>query len=67
MNLYLVCHVCGEDAKVTEHGYYFCHKHKWLLKFDPEELEMVINLRLGGKSPKEIEAYYKGQLRLVEM
>lgn len=53
------CLVCGEDAKVNYYGYYFCRKHKWLRAFDPEELEMLVILRLEGNTPEEIEAYYK--------
>jgi len=54
-----VCLVCGRDAKANDYGYYFCGKHKWLLKFDPEAFEMVVIMRLEGKTPKQIEEFYR--------
>lgn len=56
------CLVCGEPARRIPYlGYYFCNAHKWLEQFDPEELEMVVILRLKGKTSKQIERYYKGK------
>lgn len=52
------CQVCGEPAIRGVYGNCFCDNHKWFFEFDPEELEMVIIMRLEGKSPKQIERYY---------
>ena len=56
------CLVCAEPATCDDYGYYFCDDHKWLLEFDPEALEMVVIMRLQGKTPAQIEKHYQKKL-----